>query len=790
TTGTLAFGITIIDNDRYYFYETDGKLCKKGWVSVNGNAYYADTTTGKLAVGMKKIGSNTYYFNEEGIQQKGKVVTIGNDKYYFQDNGRLYKGGWISIGGKPYYADTTTGKLAIGMKKIGSNTYYFNEEGIQQKGKVITIGNDKYYFQDNGRLYKDGWIEIGGNSYYADKTTGTLAWGIKTIGNDSYYFDENCELYKSGWFIFNNDQYYSNTTTGTLATGLNTVNGKKYYFSDLGSMQTGDITLDDQTYYFNELGYMELRDNYSYMQEDYCYNIENGNARIVWYEGTASNIIVPSSIGDYPVIRIGNNAFFRSRNIIQNVVLEDGIRIIEENAFYACDKLKSITFPDSITRISENAFGRCSSLEEVNMTNKAAVNIRDGAFEDCTSLKQIELSNRATVLSSVFARCTSLETVKLPAVYGEIPYKFFSGCTNLKNVEIPIYVKKIGDYAFENCTGLTALTIPKEVTTIGENAFSGCTNITLYVEKNSPAYTFAIDNNINYIVVGEEVSNETYRYYYYQLDDKAKILYDEIVDHLDAIKSGVDSIILSNRVNEYAQEHGINSFFDGTMQNAVNAFNLDYADVFYWDCTKTSISYYGSTFYFKAHNGASNFLEDEFNSAAKVEIAYNKVDTKINQIMNGISSDSTDYEIVAIVHDWLVDNLDYDYTFSTNCHNVYGTLVESKPVCEGYARTFKTLMDKYDIPCIIVTGTGINSASSGAHAWNYVQLDGEWYAMDVTWDDPRINGEGAPSQEWLNQIHHTYFLRGANNANFISSHILDDDFEVPTLNGSDYAGAA
>ena len=62
--------------------------------------------------------------------------------------------------------------------------------------------------------------------------------------------------------------------------------------------------------------------------------------------------------------------------------------------------------------------------------------------------------------------------------------------------------------------------------------------------------------------------------------------------------------------------------------------------------------------------------------------------------------------------------------------------------------------------------------------------------MDVTWDDPKINGTGTPSREWLNQIHRTYFLRGANNANFISSHILDDDFEVPTLNGSDYVGAA
>ena len=83
-----------------------------------------------------------------------------------------------------------------------------------------------------------------------------------------------------------------------------------------------------------------------------------------------------------------------------------------------------------------------------------------------------------------------------------------------------------------------------------------------------------------------------------------------------------------------------------------------------------------------------------------------------------------------------------------------------------------------------------NYTFSTNHARNYVQLDGEWYAMDVTWDDSTIGGSGTPSQEWLNQIHHSYFLKGANDTNFMNSHIQDNDFEVPTLNGSDYAGAA
>lgn len=70
-----------------------------------------------------------------------------------------------------------------------------------------------------------------------------------------------------------------------------------------------------------------------------------------------------------------------------------------------------------------------------------------------------------------------------------------------------------------------------------------------------------------------------------------------------------------------------------------------------------------------------------------------------------------------------------------------------------------------------------NYTFSTNHARNYVQLNGEWYAMDVTWDDPKINSTGTSD----NQVHHSYFLKGVNNTKFMNSHILDEDFEVPTF---------
>ena len=63
----------------------------------------------------------------------------------------------------------------------------------------------------------------------------------------------------------------------------------------------------------------------------------------------------------------------------------------------------------------------------------------------------------------------------------------------------------------------------------------------------------------------------------------------------------------------------------------------------------------------------------------------------------------------------------------------------------------------YGIPCVIISGTGTNTENkSEAHAWNYVQLNGNWYAVDCTWDDP-ISQTGFISEKSKTK----YFLKGS-----------------------------
>ena len=106
------------------------------------------------------------------------------------------------------------------------------------------------------------------------------------------------------------------------------------------------------------------------------------------------------------------------------------------------------------------------------------------------------------------------------------------------------------------------------------------------------------------------------------------------------------------------------------------------------------------------------------------------------------------------VHDWIIDHADYDQAHSSpHRSHPYGLLVEGQAICMGYANTFQLFMDLLDIPCVTVIGA--SSGSREDHAWNLVQLDGDWYAVDTTWDDPLGYYEDVPAAN--ESGHHTYF---------------------------------
>ena len=135
-----------------------------------------------------------------------------------------------------------------------------------------------------------------------------------------------------------------------------------------------------------------------------------------------------------------------------------------------------------------------------------------------------------------------------------------------------------------------------------------------------------------------------------------------------------------------------------------------------------------------------------------------------------MGSEST-YDKVLAIHDYIVSNTEYVKT--DNAWGIYGTLVDGKCVCEGYSRTFQYICSLYDIEVICVSGEGYSGNKAENHMWNYVRMnDGRWYCMDVTWDDPLVNGKDS------GEVYYTYFLVGTETKNdkgkaFSESHVPD-----------------
>ena len=154
-----------------------------------------------------------------------------------------------------------------------------------------------------------------------------------------------------------------------------------------------------------------------------------------------------------------------------------------------------------------------------------------------------------------------------------------------------------------------------------------------------------------------------------------------------------------------------------------------------------------------------------------------------------VTEDMTDFEKELALHDALVDLGEYDqavYDRDTpqgrpDNTNPYGMLVEGYGICLGYATSFQLLMDLAGVECITVVGAAFNSSSD--HAWNLVELEGEWYAVDPTWDDP-IGAEEMPPM-MANQVRYEYF-------NVTSDYLRETDHQwdyqsVPEAEGTRFS---
>ena len=311
-------------------------------------------------------------------------------------------------------------------------------------------------------------------------------------------------------------------------------------------------------------------------------------------------------------------------------------------------------------------------------------------------------------------------------------------------------------------------------------------NITTYVPINVGS-----SNNQN-----TTTSTAGYKYYYNQLNEYGKIIYDGFEDNKENMKSGTYVIDFGTEFNDLLNTTGGEEVLNVAFQSAWNAYTYDNMDLFYINVEKltlvTRTTSLGniSTHTVELSNGDNaSYLKEDFNTEEKIDETLNLLEAMREEINRQISQ-YDDVEKMRQVHNWLINTVEYDINFeSDEPYSIVGTLLEGKAVCEGYARTFKYIMDEIGIPCVLVSGTGTNSnGETESHAWNYVEINGNWYAIDVTWDDPVAIGNAYITDE----DRYANFLKGSNI--FYRDHLEDGylspgsmEFSFPELSSSDYS---
>lgn len=124
------------------------------------------------------------------------------------------------------------------------------------------------------------------------------------------------------------------------------------------------------------------------------------------------------------------------------------------------------------------------------------------------------------------------------------------------------------------------------------------------------------------------------------------------------------------------------------------------------------------------------FYSDE--NAEKIQ---KKIDAYMKKLMSGIDSNWCDAEKVLYVHDYLASDIVYTEPDSKyEGRSIYDAMIKGEAVCVGYALSFKYVMDEMKLPCICVYNSN--------HIWNMVEIDDEWYHVDVTWDDAAHGCDG------------------------------------------------
>jgi len=293
----------------------------------------------------------------------------------------------------------------------------------------------------------------------------------------------------------------------------------------------------------------------------------------------------------------------------------------------------------------------------------------------------------------------------------------------------------------------------KTATEIGNTEYGDKTYVALWADNSSTAYTYVDGNTVNLydasqaVAMTETIDTKNTGYYYTQLSANAKKAYATLFANYRFVPEErtirkMNALIFTSDVELSKKD----------LLDAQMAFVYDHPEVFWVtyfaksDVNNVSGINTGKHYYMYSPVMAYDIALCKGDAEAYygyLKMALNAMDLK--------KSDTT-YDKVKRIHDYIIKNYSYStYGYKLNgktaddTRSVGRMLTMKRGCCVGYSKLMKAFCDYYGISCTLVSGTD--------HMWNAIQINGKWYALDVTWDD--TDGKQKNSKE-----QYQYFLKG------------------------------
>ncbi|MBR6404235.1 MAG: leucine-rich repeat protein [Eubacterium sp.] len=162
----------------------------------------------------------------------------------------------------------------------------------------------------------------------------------------------------------------------------------------------------------------------------------------------------------------------------------------------------------------------------------------------------------------------------------------------------------------------------------------------------------------------------------------------------------------------------------------------------------------GHKYFYDKNSKIINRIQVQYTVDSKTERAamLKEYAAAITDFKRGVNPSWTDMEKIVYINDYVDRLCEYDESVSLdNIYDVYGVLVKRRAVCQGYSLTVNALAKRLGIESYTVTSKARN------HAWNIVKINGKFYMMDATWDDPTTDRLGRArhfyllkSESWFN----------------------------------------